>query len=95
MPQGEQLGTIAIEFAGQLRGGDALGESPEDQDQLAGPASDAMKDGRGEGIEHASAMAAAVIEDGGTVTAMGQVLSGRWQRGQAKPPGCNQATRAV
>ena len=29
-----------------------------------------MKDGRGEGIEHASAMAAAVIEDGGTVTGL-------------------------
>ncbi len=76
MPQGEQLGTIAIEFVGQLRGGDALGESSEDQDQFAGPAADAVKDGFGEGIKDATAMAATVIESGSTVTAMGQDLIG-------------------
>jgi hypothetical protein len=59
----QQLEPIARQLAGQPGRRDALGEAAEDQHQLGGPPLRALQRGPGEGVEHASTPAAAVIED--------------------------------
>jgi hypothetical protein len=38
MPQVQEFRTVAVQFAGQLGGGDTLGEAADDQDRFAGQA---------------------------------------------------------
>jgi hypothetical protein len=70
VPQSQQLGAVAAQFAGQLGGGDPLGETAEDQDQLAGSALGAVQGRGGEGVEDATAVAAAEVQDRGAAAAM-------------------------
>jgi hypothetical protein len=70
VPEVEQLGAVASEFAGQSGGGGALGDATHDQDQFAGPASEAVEDRAGEGVEDPAAVAAAEIEDRGAMATM-------------------------
>jgi hypothetical protein len=70
VPEVEQFRAVAVQFAGQLGGGDALGEPADDQDQLAGPTLDAVQGRAGEGIEHPAAMAAPEVQDGGAAAAV-------------------------
>jgi hypothetical protein len=46
-----------------LGGGDPLGEAADDQDQLPGPALDAVQGGTGEGVEDPVAVAAPEVQD--------------------------------
>jgi hypothetical protein len=62
VPQVQQLRAVATQLAGQLGGGDALGEAADDQDQLPGPALDAVQGRAGEDIEDAVAVAAAEVQ---------------------------------
>jgi hypothetical protein len=76
VPQAEQLLAVAPQFAGEPGGGDALGEAPEDQHQFDGPPLGALKRGAREGVEHAAAGLAAVVQDRGAVAAVdGQALT--------------------
>jgi hypothetical protein len=63
VPQVQEFRAVTIPFAGQLGGGDALGEAADDQDQFPGPALDAVQGGAGEGVEDAVAVAAAEVQD--------------------------------
>lgn len=63
VPQVQELRAVAAQLAGQLGGGDALGEAADDQDQFMGPAPVAVQGRAGEDIEDAVAVAAAEVED--------------------------------
>jgi hypothetical protein len=63
VPQVQQLRAVAAQLAGQSGGGDPLGEAADDQDQLVGPALDAVQGGPGEGVEDPAAVAAAEVQD--------------------------------
>jgi hypothetical protein len=63
VPQVQEFRAVTIQFAGQLGGGDALGEAADDQDQFPGPALDAVQGGAREGVEDAVAVAAAEVQD--------------------------------
>jgi hypothetical protein len=62
VPQVQELRAVAAQLAGQLGGGDALGEAADDQDEFAGPALDAVEGRAGEGVEDPTAVAAAEVE---------------------------------
>src|SRR5262245_31075222 len=63
VPQVQELRAVAAQLAGQVGGRDPLGDAAEDQDQLAGPALDAVQGGPGEGVEDPAAVAAAEVQD--------------------------------
>jgi hypothetical protein len=62
VPQVQEFRAVAAQLAGQLGGGDALGEAADDQDQFPGPALDAVQGRAGKGVEDAVAVAAAEVE---------------------------------
>ena len=62
MPQVQEFRAVAVQLAGQLGGGDALGEAADDQDQFPGPPLDAVQGRAGEGVEDAVAVAAAEVQ---------------------------------
>jgi hypothetical protein len=66
----EQLGAATAQLAGELSGGDALGDAAEDQDQLDRPPLGPPECRSGEGVEDATAGGAAIDEDRGAVAAM-------------------------
>jgi hypothetical protein len=68
--QGEQFLAVAAQLAGQLGGGDALGEAAEDQHQLDDRPPGAPQGRAGQGVEGPMAGLAAMVEDRGTVAAM-------------------------
>ena len=68
VPRLQQLRAVAAQLAGQLGGGDALGEAADDQGQLPGPPLGAVQDRPGEGVEDAVAVAAAIIARRGAMT---------------------------
>jgi hypothetical protein len=61
--QPQQLRAVATQLAGQLRGGHALGESADDQDQLHGPPFDSVQRRPREGVEDPLAVPAAEVQD--------------------------------
>ena len=63
VPQVQEFRAVATQLAGQLGGGDALGEATDDQDQFAGPPLDAVQGRAGEGVEDPTAVAAAEVQD--------------------------------
>jgi hypothetical protein len=76
MAELEQLGTAAAQLAGELGGGDALGDAAEDQDQLDRPSLGPLEDGPGEGGRDAAAGGTAIGQDRGAVATMDlEVLS--------------------
>jgi hypothetical protein len=70
MAELEQLRAAAPQFAGELGGGDALGDAAEDQDQLDRPPLGPLEDRLGEGGGDPAAGRAAKGEDRGTIAAM-------------------------
>jgi hypothetical protein len=68
--QPQELRPIAAQLAGQLGGGHALGEPPDDQDQLPGPPLGAVQGRPREDVEDAPAMAAAEVQDRVAAAAM-------------------------
>lgn len=62
MPQVQQLRAVAVQLAGQLGGGDSLGEAAYDQDQFPGPALIALQRRGGEDVEDAVAVATAEVQ---------------------------------
>src|SRR5262249_43858705 len=70
MPQRQRRRAVAAQLAGELGGGGALGEPADDQDQLAGPALGAVEGRAGEGVEHPTAVAAAIVPHRGAVAAV-------------------------
>jgi hypothetical protein len=70
MSEFEQLRPAAIQLAGELGGGDALGDATEDQDQLNRPSLGPLKNGLGEGGGDAAASGTAIGQDRGAVAAM-------------------------
>jgi hypothetical protein len=70
MAELEQLRATAPQLAGELGGGDALGDAAEDQDQLDRPPPGPLEDGPGEGGTDAAAGGAAIGQDRGAVSAM-------------------------
>ena len=63
VPQVQEFRAVAAQLAGQLSGGDALGEAADDQDQFPGPALDAVQGRAGEGVDDAMAVTAAEVQD--------------------------------
>jgi hypothetical protein len=63
VPQVQEFRAVAVQLAGQLGGGDPLGEAADDQDQFAGPALGAVQGRAGEGVEDPMAVAAAEVQD--------------------------------
>src|SRR5215467_3548179 len=63
VPQVQEFRAIAAQLAGQLGGGDALGEATDNQDQFAWPALDAAQGRAGEGVEDPMTVAAAEVQD--------------------------------
>jgi hypothetical protein len=70
MAQPEQFLAVAAQLAGELRGGDALGDAPEDQHQLDDRPPGALQGRAGQGVEDPTARPAAIVEDRGAVAAM-------------------------
>lgn len=70
VPEVEQLRAVAVQFAGQLGGGDALGEPADDQDQFAGPTLGAAQARAGERIEDSLAVTAPKVQDRGAAAAV-------------------------
>ena len=64
VPQVQEFRTVAVQLAGQLGGGDALGEAADDQDQFPGQAPAAVQGCAGEGVEDPVAVAAPEVQDG-------------------------------
>jgi hypothetical protein len=85
--QPEQLLAVATQLAGELGGGDPLGEAPEDQHQLDDRPLGAPQRRAGEGVEDPMAGLAAVIEERGAVAAMDT------QTVACPAPGTNQPVR--
>jgi hypothetical protein len=67
VPELQQVLAVPVQFAGQPRGGLALSDPPEDQEDLGGPPMGLVEGGAGENIEHPAAEVTAVVEDRGTV----------------------------
>ena len=70
MSEFEQLRPAAPQLAGELGGGDALGDAAEDQDQLDRPPFGPLEDRPGKGGTDAAAGGAAIGQDRGPVAAM-------------------------
>ena len=70
MAELEQLRTAAAQLAGELGGGDALGDPAEDQDQFDRPPLGPPQCRAGEGVEDAAAGEAAIDQERGAVAAM-------------------------
>jgi hypothetical protein len=70
MAEFEQLRATAPQLAGELGGGDALGDAAEDQDQLDRPSLGPLEGGLGEGGGDAAAGGTAIGQDRGAVAAM-------------------------
>ncbi len=64
VPPTEQFGALATQFAGQLRGGNALGNAAQQQQDLRRAFLRTLQDGLGVGVEDATAVVAAIIEHG-------------------------------
>jgi hypothetical protein len=62
VPQVQEFRAVAVQLAGQLGGGDALGEATDDQDQLPGPALGAVQGRAGKGVEDPVAVAAPEVQ---------------------------------
>jgi hypothetical protein len=62
VPQPQQVLPVSVQLAGQLRGGDALGDAPKDEKDLRGSAVGLLEDGLCEGVED-PATRAAVVQD--------------------------------
>ncbi len=54
---------VALQLAGELRGGDALSDTAKDQDQLSDRPLRSLKGGAGEEVEDPFAVIAAVVDD--------------------------------
>src|SRR5262245_39133515 len=67
VPQFQEMLAVAAQLAGELGGGLALGDAPEDQEDPGGAAMGPLEEGPGPGIEDAAAVAALVIQDRGPV----------------------------
>jgi hypothetical protein len=67
VPELQQVLAVPVQFAGQPRGGLALSDPPEDQEDLGGPPMGLVEGGAGENIEHTAAGVTAVVEDRGAV----------------------------
>jgi hypothetical protein len=77
VPEGQQVGPVALQLAGQLGRGHPLGDAAKDQDDLRGPAMGLVEGRPGEGIEDPAAARAAVVEHRGAMaTVDGQALAG-------------------
>ncbi len=70
MAEKGRLGAVALQFAGQLGRGHALGETSEDQDDLDHGSLGAFKGGPGQGVEDPLASSATVVEDRGAMAAV-------------------------
>jgi hypothetical protein len=66
----QQVLAVPVQLAGQPRGGLALGDPPEDQQDLRGPPVGLVEGGAGERVEHPAAAVAAVVQDRGAVPAV-------------------------
>src|SRR5437763_8428702 len=64
MPQFEQIPSTATQLPSELRGGHALGETSDDQDQRGGAVMSPLEHGPGPSIEDPPARRAAIVEDG-------------------------------
>jgi len=67
VPELQQVLAVPVQFAGEPCGGLALGDPPEDQEDLRGPPVGLVEGGASEGIEHPAAGVTAVVEDRGAV----------------------------
>jgi hypothetical protein len=67
VPEFQQVLAVPVQFTGQPRGGLALSDPPEDQEDLGGSPMGLVEGGAGEEIEHATAAVTAVVEDRGAV----------------------------
>jgi len=67
---------VALQLAGQWRGGHALGDAAKDQDQLSDRPLRAVEGGVGEEVEDSFAVVAAVVDHRGAMTAMDAELIG-------------------
>jgi hypothetical protein len=63
VPEREQVLAVAPQFAGQLSGGRALADAPQDQHQLDGTAVRLLEWGARVRVEHGPAMATPVVEN--------------------------------
>jgi hypothetical protein len=63
----QQVLAVPVQFAGQPRGGLALGDPPEDQQDLGRPPVGLVEGSAGKGVEHPAAGVTAVVEDRGAV----------------------------
>jgi hypothetical protein len=64
VPELEQVLAVAAQLAGHLGGGLAVGDTPEDQEDLRGRAMGPLQGGPGPGVEDAAAFAALVVQHG-------------------------------
>jgi hypothetical protein len=62
VPQVQEFRAVAVQLAGQLGSGDALGEAADDQDQFTGPALDAVQGRAGKDVEDPVAVAAPEVQ---------------------------------
>jgi hypothetical protein len=85
VPQVEQMAAATAQLAGELRGGRALSDTADDQDDLGRRALGALEQGAGPGVEDPTT-GTAIVEDGFAVGAVGRVATAA-AVGAAEPVG--------
>jgi hypothetical protein len=93
--QGQQVGAVAAQLAGQLGGGHPLGDAAEDEHQVPARPLGALQRGAGEGVEHPPAAAALVVEDGIAAAAVNAEAIGGPAVRTAEPVGVAEVQQAV
>ena len=95
MAEPEQLRAAAPQLAGQLGGGDTLGDAAEDQDQLDRPPLGPLEGRPGEGGPDAAAGGASVGQDRGAVAAMELEMVAVATMGAGRSLGMEQVAREL
>jgi hypothetical protein len=85
VPELQEVLAVPVQLPGQPGGGLALGDPPQDQEDLGGPAVGLVEGRPGERVEHPAAAAAAVVQDRGAVPPVDL------QAVAARAPGAGQA----
>jgi hypothetical protein len=95
VPQPQEVGVVAAEFAGQLGRAHPLGEAAQDEQEVAAGLPGTVQAGAGEGVEDAATALTLVVEDGVAAAAVDAQAVGRPAAGAAEPAGVEEPQEAV
>jgi len=90
VPELEEVLAVAAQLAGHLGGGLAVGDAPEDQEDLRGAAMRPLQGGSGPGVEDAAAVAALIVQHGVAVAVVDAEMLPLTAAGAGQPFGVEQ-----